>query len=392
MNTVRKLLCACLSAILAVASLVCLTVPAAAVTTISTIRIDGIEAPKIGEHPSATNLAVPKDVHYEWTKVMQSTINTFNNGFSAKLWYDETERTWLKRADKFQPNTNYLLTLEIIPYGEYEFADPSELTLNAGDLTDRIADVRFFRTAFADGRIAVEIRFKPIVVSNVINTLAVTGVPTPFVGLPLSLDSLDVSEGFKIFGQTLQSDASGKWAPFSGTVRTDVHYRLILQLMPKQNYYFMEKLTVTVNGKTTDAAGNPITATKTGGVYEIVYDLGTPIDLQVRPSATVDYRSRVTVIATASGLPSGCLLAMYDGATMLARGSATYLSCYVGEMEEGRKFTVCVVDQNDVIQKDGTGERIERTVAITVKNGFFAKVRAFFRGMFGLLPSVEIKP
>ena len=114
--------------------------------------------------------------------------------------------------------------------------------------------------------------------------------------------------------------------------------------------------------------------------------------LNVKSSATVDYRSIVTITATATGVPEGYVLAIFDGNTELARGDNKSVSYKVGEMKSGRTFTVKVIDANGNVQKDSSGAELSKTCEVKVNSGFFAKLIAFFRGLFRLLPNIDIKP
>ncbi|MBR3621147.1 MAG: hypothetical protein IKN56_06530, partial [Clostridia bacterium] len=114
--------------------------------------------------------------------------------------------------------------------------------------------------------------------------------------------------------------------------------------------------------------------------------------LNVKASQTVDYRSNVTVTATATGVPEGYYLAIYDGAALKSKGSNTKVIFKAGEMTSGKSFTVKVIDSNKTVQKDSSGAELAANCEVKVKTGFFDKIIAFFRGLFGLLPSVEVKP
>ncbi len=63
-------------------------------------------------------------------------------------------------------------------------------------------------------------------------------------------------------------------------------------------------------------------------------------------------------------------------------------------MTASKTYTVKIIDPSnkDTVQKDGSGAELSKNCEITVNTGFFAKLIAFFRGLFGLLPKVEIKP
>ena len=113
--------------------------------------------------------------------------------------------------------------------------------------------------------------------------------------------------------------------------------------------------------------------------------------LNLKSSASVDYRTDVTITATASNLPSGYFLAIYDGDTLLAKGDNSSVSYHAGEMRNSKTFTVKVVDSNGAVQSNSSGA-LQKDININVSSGFFAKIIAFFKALFGLLPKVEIKP
>ncbi|MBR3621477.1 MAG: InlB B-repeat-containing protein, partial [Clostridia bacterium] len=115
--------------------------------------------------------------------------------------------------------------------------------------------------------------------------------------------------------------------------------------------------------------------------------------LNVKTSQTVDYKSNVTVTATASGVPTGYVLAIYEGNTFRTQGDNTKVSYSVGQMTAGKTFTVKVIDPSTkAVQKDSSGAELNKNCEVKVKTGFFDKLIAFFKGLFGALPNVEVKP
>lgn len=116
------------------------------------------------------------------------------------------------------------------------------------------------------------------------------------------------------------------------------------------------------------------------------------VKLNVLSSATVDYKANVTVTATASGVPEGYALAIYEGNALREKGNNTSVSYKAGTMTANRTFTVKVIDANGNIQKDSNGNNLTSNCEVKVKSGFFDRLIAFFKGLFRLLPSVEIKP
>ncbi len=125
--------------------------------------------------------------------------------------------------------------------------------------------------------------------------------------------------------------------------------------------------------------------------YTVKLSVISPL-INVPGSASVDYRAKVTVTASAKDLPEGCVLAIYDGNRQLAKGDSKSVSYYAGEMTADRTFTVKAIDKNGNAVKDGNGRDIAATCSVKVKSGFFNKIIAFFKALFGALPSVEIKP
>ena len=114
--------------------------------------------------------------------------------------------------------------------------------------------------------------------------------------------------------------------------------------------------------------------------------------LNVPQSATVGYKSTVTVTATAEDMPEGYFVALYDGETQLAKGDKKAVSyTMTKKMTESKTLTAKVIDVDGNVQSNADG-KLEKEIKITVKTGFFDKVKAFFLGLFGLLPKVELKP
>ncbi len=114
--------------------------------------------------------------------------------------------------------------------------------------------------------------------------------------------------------------------------------------------------------------------------------------LNVGNSKSVDYRTKVKVYATAKNVPAGYYVAIYDGNAQLAVGNNTSVIYNAGEMTYSKTFTAKIVDANGNVQKDNTGANLQKDIKVTVNTGFFAKLIAFFKGLFGSLPTVEIKP
>ena len=115
--------------------------------------------------------------------------------------------------------------------------------------------------------------------------------------------------------------------------------------------------------------------------------------INVAGSRTVDYRSKVTITAKASGVDSSYRLAIYVGNNRVATGSNTEVSYSVGETKGDVNYTVKVVDANGNIAKDASGNEISKAGGkISCNSGFFKKLVAFFKGLFGSLPNVTVQP
>ncbi len=103
--------------------------------------------------------------------------------------------------------------------------------------------------------------------------------------------------------------------------------------------------------------------------------------------------SKVTVVAKASGIPSGYVLAIYDGGSKPAAiGDSTSVTYEMGELvAQNKTLTVKVIDASGKAQKDGNGKELSAKIEIKVKTGFFDLIVAFFRKLFGA-NKVTIKP
>ncbi len=108
---------------------------------------------------------------------------------------------------------------------------------------------------------------------------------------------------------------------------------------------------------------------------------------------TIDYRSIVTITATATGVPDDCKLAIYLGSQKVAEGNNKSVSYEYGEIKSDINYTVKVIDANGKVQKDSNGNELSKDGGkITMKKTFFGMIIAFFRGLFKSLPKVEVKP
>ncbi|MCR5151459.1 MAG: DUF6273 domain-containing protein [Clostridiales bacterium] len=115
--------------------------------------------------------------------------------------------------------------------------------------------------------------------------------------------------------------------------------------------------------------------------------------LKIPSNTTVEYSSKVTIKATATDVPSGYYVALYDGSTLLEKGSNTEVSyTFPGEFKSEKNLTVKIIDGSGNVQKDGNGKDLTASFTVKAKTGFFAKLIAFFRRLFGSLPAVTVEP
>ncbi len=122
-------------------------------------------------------------------------------------------------------------------------------------------------------------------------------------------------------------------------------------------------------------------------------------ELNVKSSATVEYRAKVNITATAGGIPDGYVLAIYEGNTLKEKGTNEKITYTpkdgdgnLIELKADKNYTLKVIDAEENVQKDANGKDLTAKIEIKVKQGFFDKLIAFFKGLFGLLPIVEIEP
>ena len=103
--------------------------------------------------------------------------------------------------------------------------------------------------------------------------------------------------------------------------------------------------------------------------------------------------SKVTLIAKANNVPTGYVLAVYDGGTKpVAKGNNTTVNYELpATVSKDKTLTVKIIDANGKVQKDGKGNELTAKVEIKVKTGFFNDIVAFFRKLFGA-NEVTIKP
>ncbi|MGN0573259.1 MAG: DUF6273 domain-containing protein [Acutalibacteraceae bacterium] len=114
--------------------------------------------------------------------------------------------------------------------------------------------------------------------------------------------------------------------------------------------------------------------------------------INVASPRKVDYKTNVTVKATATGVPDGYYLVLYTD-NAIYKGTNTEVIAQMGNIKSDVTYTVKVVNKAELVQKDGAGNDLVKDGGrITCNNGFFVKLIALFRGLFGLIPSLTIEP
>ena len=129
------------------------------------------------------------------------------------------------------------------------------------------------------------------------------------------------------------------------------------------------------------AIGN--TRSKNAGDITVNSYSGTRTDIK--------YNQPAKIIASATGLPKGYKLAIYEGDSQKKAVTANDAGEATVEFETGavtvdRTFTVKVLDASG---KEVDGK--SKTITIDVNDGFFQKIISFFLKLFGALKLVEIK-
>ena len=114
--------------------------------------------------------------------------------------------------------------------------------------------------------------------------------------------------------------------------------------------------------------------------------------INVASPKKVDFKTKVTVKATATGVPEGCYLILCTD-NAIYKGTNTDVIAEMGNIKSDVTYTVKVVNEAGLVQQDGAGNDLVKDGGrITCNNGFFVKLIAFFKGLFGILPSLTIEP
>ncbi len=107
---------------------------------------------------------------------------------------------------------------------------------------------------------------------------------------------------------------------------------------------------------------------------------------------TIDYRTKVKITATATGLdPDYHLVMTVNGKTV--SGNNSEVTYDHGELKGDLTYSVKIVDAGGRTQKDAHGnDLVKEGGKITCRAGFIQRLVAFFKGLFNLLPEKNVKP
>ena len=391
MKRTKRLLCALLSLTVVLSAAAAFCVPASAGSTVGTIRLNGLLAPRAEDSPEADNITVPYGSNYEFTNTTKQAIENFGLGYSgAQVWFDSTDWKWLKRTDTFTQDHVYRLALSFWPKSGYSFLDPDEMQFDAGTLASAVKSAVFSPSGYNDGRICLEITFKPVAPPKTISSLNVTGIVRPIIAEPVSTDDVQVSEGFSILSRTLQIEDGGHWKTAAGQYKAEGVYRMDLQLGTLPGYLYAAKIAATVNGGAFDGFGNPIELKKVGGNYRLYFLLEQPTvrDFRIVHYVTerkVDYRSTVLLTTEAASPTDGLHV---EWTIKWDNGSESCVKEETLRLEN--------VKQSFRVHAGLWGEEDGKPVSyavseeehIIVRSGFFDRLIAFFRNLFHKLPVV----
>ena len=114
--------------------------------------------------------------------------------------------------------------------------------------------------------------------------------------------------------------------------------------------------------------------------------------LLVAEAVTLDYRTKVTIKATAVNLdPKYHIVLNINGEEY--EGNNIEVSHYCGELKEEITYFAKIVDENGNIQLNEEDAQIKKDGGtISCNTRFIKKLTAFFRGLFGRLPAVTVEP
>lgn len=103
----------------------------------------------------------------------------------------------------------------------------------------------------------------------------------------------------------------------------------------------------------------------------------------------VSYKNRVKFTVSASGLPEGYTIALYENGRRVDSNDSS-IGYTSGELTSNVKYTVKVIAPDGSVAKTSSGAELSKSFNVSVNSGFFQKLIAFFKGLFGGQPIVNI--
>lgn len=100
---------------------------------------------------------------------------------------------------------------------------------------------------------------------------------------------------------------------------------------------------------------------------------------------TVEHRSKVVITSRAANVPDGFHLGIVVNNKLVAEGDNTSVQYTVNEITEDTTFYTYIYDASGKIATKNP----HKTDVANVNTGFFAKIVSFFKGLFGMLPTVN---
>lgn len=102
--------------------------------------------------------------------------------------------------------------------------------------------------------------------------------------------------------------------------------------------------------------------------------------INVPASKTIRWKYRAAVNVQATGIPSGYMLALYDGNTLVKKGDNTSLSYTTGSLTADKTLTAKIIDSDNNIVSTSAQEK---SFTVKIDSGFFTKIISFFARLFG---------
>ncbi len=100
---------------------------------------------------------------------------------------------------------------------------------------------------------------------------------------------------------------------------------------------------------------------------------------------TVEHRSKVVITSRAANVPDGFYLGITVNNKLVATGDNEEVTYTVDEITEDTTFYTYIYDASGKIATKNP----HKTDVANVNTGFFAKIVSFFKGLFGMLPTVN---